>query len=254
MNILITAGGTSESIDSVRHIANYSTGRLGGIIANKFASKNSTVTYLHGSGAILPSAENANYIKKIPISNTRELLQKLENLLTNHKYDCVIHSMAVSDFTPQAISSLEDIIASVVSRLHHGKANHDADLATLVKEAILSAGHPPTDSKLSSNNENMMILLKQTPKAIKLIKALQPNTQLVGFKLLSHATKTELYQAATNLLTQNACDYVLANDLSQISGDTHKAILINKSGHTRTAQTKQEIAEIIYKAVTEESQ
>ena len=224
---------------------------MGSIIADKFASENATVTYLHGSGAILPSGKN---IKTIPIYSAHELLQKLENLLVNHQYDCVIHSMAVSDYTPQTVSSLDDIVISVVSRLQN--ANASIALTTLVKEAVLAAGSPPTNSKLSSNNANMMVLLKQTPKAIKLIKTLQPATLLVGFKLLSGATENELYQAADKLLVQNGCDYVLANDLTQICGDTHKANLIGQSGPLYTAQTKQEIAEIIYKAVsqTEESQ
>ncbi len=36
MNVVITAGGTSEPIDMVRKITNSSSGKLGSIIASKF--------------------------------------------------------------------------------------------------------------------------------------------------------------------------------------------------------------------------
>ncbi|MFO7160860.1 MAG: phosphopantothenoylcysteine decarboxylase, partial [[Clostridium] cellulosi] len=36
MNVLITAGGTTENIDPVRKIKNTATGRLGSLIAEEF--------------------------------------------------------------------------------------------------------------------------------------------------------------------------------------------------------------------------
>ena len=46
MNIVITAGGTSEYVDKVRKITNSSTGKLGSIIANKILeSKNISNLY-----------------------------------------------------------------------------------------------------------------------------------------------------------------------------------------------------------------
>ena len=37
MNIIVTAGGTSEPIDNVRRIANTGTGRLGSLVADELA-------------------------------------------------------------------------------------------------------------------------------------------------------------------------------------------------------------------------
>ncbi|MCL1815082.1 MAG: phosphopantothenoylcysteine synthase, partial [Treponema sp.] len=39
LNILVTSGGTTEHIDAVRSISNMSTGKLGSIIAEKFAGE-----------------------------------------------------------------------------------------------------------------------------------------------------------------------------------------------------------------------
>ena len=41
LNVIVTAGGTSEPIDNVRRIANTGTGRLGSIIADAFAGEES---------------------------------------------------------------------------------------------------------------------------------------------------------------------------------------------------------------------
>ena len=59
MDILITAGGTSERIDEVRKISNIATGRLGSLIADAFLQKDTDVTYLCTEGAILPKSKKA---------------------------------------------------------------------------------------------------------------------------------------------------------------------------------------------------
>lgn len=256
MKILITAGGTSEAIDPVRSITNYSTGRLGSIIADEFAQKNAEVFYISGSDGVLPSSKKVAVIR---IKDVQGLTQALDRLLKEHKYDCVIHSMAVSDFTPQAVLNLDDIITSVASAVNGQKScmnTQDLELTTcqmasLIREAVLSSGKPPGQEKISSKNSDLVVLFKQTPKAIKMIKAIQPETILVGFKLLSGAPEDALLQAANNLLTQNSCDFVLANDMTDIAGDQHKAILIDKNGPVQKVNTKQEIAKAIYKAILE---
>lgn len=249
MKALVTAGGTHEYIDSVRSIINHSTGRLGSIIADLFRQNGADVTYVCGEQAVLPSAPGIRVTK---IKNTRRLLETLEQLLAGHKFDCVVHSMAVSDFTPHTGLTLEDIIDNIASAV--GGHDYSGDeLKDIIRAAVLESGKPLGDSKkISSKTEDMMLWLKQTPKIIRRFRKLQPGTVLVGFKLLSGAAESELLRAAQTLLAKNSCDYVLANDLRDISGDSHKAMLID--GHNKIvgrAETKQEIAQIIYRAVSE---
>jgi len=255
MNVLITAGGTSEAIDSVRSITNYSTGRLGSIIADRFACENVSITYVCSTNAVLPSSSNVEIVR---ISDVQGLLQSIDGLLAKHKFDCVIHTMAVSDFTPKAVLTLDDIVANIalaVSGHNNLDAAQDLEpgehrLAEKIHAAVLASAKPVSENKISSKESGLMIMLKQTPKIISRIKAAQPETILVGFKLLSGTTEDALLQAASNLLKQNSCDFVLANDLQNIKGDSHKAILINKNGSQKRANTKQEIAELIYQAIT----
>jgi len=245
MRVLITAGGTSESIDSVRSITNHSTGRLGSIIADIFAKKGMCVTYLCGERAELPQGSD---IEVVRIKDVQSLLETIERLLCEQKFDCVIHSMAVSDFTPIGNASIDEIVESALSVANKPNLTKD-ELRDELKSAIVSSCTTPKERKISSESSNLMMLLENTPKVISRIKEAQPNTILVGFKLLSNVTENELINAAHNLMIKNSCDFVLANDLKDIDGDLHKAILISKDGVLNRANTKHEIAEVIYSAV-----
>ena len=54
MHILITSGGTSEAIDSVRSITNHSTGSLGKILAETALAKGHQVTLITTPTALKP--------------------------------------------------------------------------------------------------------------------------------------------------------------------------------------------------------
>ena len=242
MKVLITAGGTREDIDSVRSIVNNSTGQLGSIIAGEFAKHGAEITYVCGVNAALPSIKN---IVIIPIKNVQNLSHTLEEQLSLHKFDCVIHSMAVSDYTPNAVLSVDDVVANILAVM-----DKHTDIEAHIRNAIAKAYKPIDEGKISSKHPELLISLKQTPKIIRQIKTQQPDTVLVGFKLLSGVPEEELMRAAKNLLTKNSCNFVLANDQQNINKDTHKAILINKTGIIQRAGTKHEIAAAIYNAIT----
>jgi phosphopantothenate-cysteine ligase len=224
MNILITSGGTRENIDTVRSITNNSTGRLGSLIADVFAANSADsghgrckITYVHGENAIMPTCSD---IETLPISNVQSLLRVIDELLETRKFDCIILAMAVSDYTPS--------------------------------EVLAADKTPLSDNKISSEHEELLVRLVRTPKVIERFRAIkpeQPEAILVGFKLLSGVGEGELLTAGHELLTRNSCDFVLANDLSEIAGDSHKATLIDEHGVVSKAQTKPQIAEIIYNAV-----
>lgn len=241
IELLITAGGTTENIDTVRSITNNATGKLGSIIADTFVN-HANITYVCGEDAILPVSKN---IKIIRIKNVSNLSDVLKNLLTQNKYDVVIHSMAVSDFTPKAFLSV-DAMAESLFDLFKNNINNNINN---IREVILDNFKPITSKKISSNSNNVMLLLEQTEKVISCIKKLQPTTILVGFKLLSAVSDEELLDVGQNLLIKNNCDFVVANDLSNIQNDLHKAILINKDGILKTANTKQEIANALFEII-----
>lgn len=221
MRVLITAGGTREDIDAVRGISNYATGRLGSIIAEQFLQANDEVSYLCGEN----SAEPETACEIIKIRSVKDLTEKLNSLLNRYEYDCIIHSMAVSDYSVKGYVPLD------------------------TPEEPLNNLEKPADKKISSKSPYLAVVLEQQPKVIQLFKAIQPKAVLVGFKLLSNSSEKELIKAAEKLIAQSGCDYVLANDLSNITADRHEAVLLNGGAVISRMKTKEEIAKIIYKEV-----
>lgn len=108
MKILVTSGGTSEAIDRVRSITNHSTGHLGLVITEALIKAGHEVCLITTSHAIKP-ASHPN-LKIIEIKNTLDLLEEMRNLVKD--YQVLIHSMAVSDYTPVYMTSIDEVQAS----------------------------------------------------------------------------------------------------------------------------------------------
>ena len=109
--IIITAGGTSERIDNVRKITNSSTGKLGVVIANKImelkGDEIEKIYYIASKTALKPSHEK---IEIVEIIDTNDLKIAVDKLLTTEKIDYFIHSMAVSDYTVDFVTTAKRII------------------------------------------------------------------------------------------------------------------------------------------------
>lgn len=256
MNILITAGGTQEKIDEVRYIANHSTGTLGAIIAETFVENPTvSVTYLHGASAIVPKHPS---ITSIPIFSTRDLETQLLQLLKQQTFDAVIHSMAVSDYTVENSISQDMLISSLITELESdtsiNKKSISKDLLTKKFQEVFANTTSSTEKKISSDHQHLIMRLVKTPKIIEIIKKIQPETTLVGFKLLVDVTEEYLLDIAKKLLMKNNCDYVLANDLTNITGNKHKGLLLDKNNHVQTSETKQDIAKTIVATITKEKE
>ena len=58
----------------------------------------------------------------------------------------------------------------------------------------------------------MILFMERTPKIISLFQKLSPQSTLVGFKLLDNAPHAALIDKGFQVLTQNKCSFVLAND------------------------------------------
>lgn len=228
-NILITAGGTSEYIDTVRKITNSGSGKLGAIIADTLDPKDTRIYYVHSEKAILPRRRE-NIIFH-PIRDTEDVLHAMQTYLQNYQIDWVIHSMAISDYTVDFVTNAD--------MLNHYLQENGVSVENIKN----NTNRYPANTKISSYEDNLIITLKKTPKIISLIKTMQPTTHLIGFKLLTKVSEEELISVAKELKEKNKCDYVIANDLINISAYKHKAFIIGEQ--VDTAETKMEIAEKI---------
>ena len=224
MKILVTSGGTSEAIDSVRSITNHSTGRLGKIITETLLAAGHEVCLITTRSAHKPEPHPHLTIRKI--KNTNDLLLEMRDCVPN--YQVLIHSMAVSDYTPVYMTGLEEVQASSNLDEFLNKQNHQA--------------------KISSNDEVQVLFLKKTPKIISLVKEWNPSIHLIGFKLLVDVTEDHLIEVARQSLVKNQADLIIANDLTQISVNQHRAIFVEKD-QLQTVQTKEEIANLLLEKI-----
>ena len=204
MQILVTSGGTSEAIHRVRSITNHSTGHLGLVITEALIKAGHEVCLITTSQAVRP-ASHPN-LKIIEIKN----------------------SMAVSDYTPVYMTSIDEVQAS-------------QDLSKFLTKQN-------TESKISSKEDTQILFLKKNPKIISLVKEWNPQIHLIGFKLLVDVTKEHLIDVARESLNKNRADIIVANDLTQINSDQHLAYLVEKNIY-QTAYSKQEIAELLLEKI-----
>ena len=224
MKILVTSGGTSEAIDRVRSITNHSTGHLGLVITEALIKADHEVCLITTSHAIKP-ASHPN-LKIIEIKNTLDLLEEMRNLVKD--YQVLIHSMAVSDYTPVYMTSIDEVQAS-------------PDLSEFLTKHN-------TETKISSKEEAQILFLKKNPKIISLVKEWNPKIHLIGFKLLVDVTKDYLIDVARESLNKNRADIIVANDLTQINSEQHLAYLVEKNDY-QIAYSKQEIAELLLEKI-----
>ena len=224
MKILVTSGGTSEAIDSVRSITNHSSGRLGKIITETLLEAGHEVCLITTLQAVKPvSHPNLTIIE---IKNTVDLLQVMKDKAMD--YQVLIHSMAVSDYTPVYMTGFGEVKASQDLTEFLDKKNQE--------------------TKISSKEDVQVLFLKKNPKIISLVKEWNPNIHLIGFKLLVDVSQEHLIQIARESLEKNQADLIVANDLTQISSDQHKAYLVEKHSF-QTTMSKHEIADLLLEKI-----
>lgn len=112
LKVLITSGGTVEPVDDVRVITNKSTGKTAALLADRLIESGIEVTYLHAAQAAVPNLACV----QPAFTDFSSLKNSLETLLKEEKYDFVVHSAAVSDYSVEPFA---------------GKINSDAEQITL---------------------------------------------------------------------------------------------------------------------------
>jgi len=92
--VLITAGPTQESLDPVRYIGNYSSGKMGFAIAEAFVNLGAEVILVSGPVSI----KHPEGVELIPVTSAEEMFQATEERI--EECDIAVFSAAVADFTP----------------------------------------------------------------------------------------------------------------------------------------------------------
>lgn len=241
MNIIVTSGGTREKIDEVRTIANSATGALGSLIASELLRRlpagEHTLYYLCGTGAVIPG--NDPRLEILPVPDTGSLETAMRTLLETRRIDAVVHAMAVSDYRVGAATT-PDRLAAALSSLSSLPASPE-EWETAVTNALFDSALEP-GGKISSELAHPILILEKTPKIIRMVKEISPDTLLVGFKLLSGVSRETLLEVAGRLMETNRCDFVLANDTVSLRSGVHEGYLLCSRGETEKFTGKEAIA------------
>lgn len=210
--ILITAGGTREPIDSVRFIGNVSSGRTAAVLADDLCRTGHDVTWLGANDAVQPDlvAQMERY------DSFADLKQQLQSLLGATSFDVVIHAAAVGDFS----------VAGIETGCGNGKEE--------------------TGGKLSSGS-NLVLRLKPNPKLLDRLKqwSVNPAIRVIGFKLTDTMDAPQRLAAIQKQLDNPGVDAVVHNDLSDISETDHLFCFYGKNQVPVKCGSKGELANTI---------
>ena len=177
MRCIVTAGPTYETMDNVRRLTNFSTGRLGTELANFLSHKGHDVTLLIGEQATYCGERHA---KKIQMFTTTRNLREHLKKLGGKKVDAVFHAAAVSDFK----------FGKIWLRSAKGKLSE------------IKSG------KISTRSGTLLAELAPTPKVISELRRFFPNARLVGWKFEVDGNCADVVKKAVQQIREcktNAC-------------------------------------------------
>jgi phosphopantothenate---cysteine ligase (CTP) len=177
MRCIVTAGPTYETMDNVRRLTNFSTGRLGTELANFLAARGHDVTLLVGEQATHRGERRTQRVEVF--STTTNLLEKFQ-LLSKRNIGAVFHAAAVSDF----------MFGKIWLRSPQG------DLTEI------------KSGKISTRTGTLLAELVPTPKVIAGLRGIFPKAKLAGWKFEVDGDRASVIAAAQKQISgcmTNAC-------------------------------------------------
>lgn len=180
MHCVITAGPTFETMDNVRRLTNFSTGRLGTELANHLVEKGHQVTLLIGEQATYCGERKAQRVVKF--TTTESLLEKFRTLATQD-VGAVFHAAAVSDYR----------FGKIWARTADGGLSE------------IQSG------KISTRAGTLLAELVPTPKVVAELRGLFPAAKLIGWKYEVDGDRASVLAAAERQLHECRTDACVAN-------------------------------------------
>ncbi len=180
MRCIVTAGPTWEPIDGARRLTNFSTGSLGGRLANHLAGEGHQVTLLLGQMAAWRAPLSAVEVEYF--TTTASLSALLEARATVDPV-AILHVAAVSDFCVAGayVKSVDGILEPVRSGKHSTRAG------------------------------NLWLELQPTPKIINRLRDWFPGGLLVGWKYEVDCGRPGILAAGASQLLQTREDHCVLN-------------------------------------------
>ena len=110
-----------------------------------------------------------------------------------------------------------------------------------------------SSSKIKSSKNEINVRLVKAPKIIDVIKKIQKDTFLIGFKAETDISKKELVSRAKKKLKESKANMIIANDIGKIykkDSSYNEIIVVDSKGSIHIPRTKKErLSKIICKDI-----
>jgi phosphopantothenoylcysteine decarboxylase/phosphopantothenate--cysteine ligase len=173
-HVVVTAGGTQESIDPVRFIANHSSGKQGYALAQAALDKGAEVTLITTPVA-LPAPTG---VTRVQVTSALEMESAV--LEACQEADVLLMTAAVADFRPVQAASQKIKKRSGLSSL---ELEHTADILSTLSEQRLRTNHPDIVVGFAAETQDLITNAEQKRKSkhLDLIVANDVSTPGSGF-------------------------------------------------------------------------
>ena len=218
MNVVVTGGGTIAPIDDVRFLTNVSSGRFAAAITEACLDRGARVWHIHAPSARIPIKRLAQF--DLDTNDTAQELLRLARLR-----EIWLSQRERLQLVPLAVGNVADYATTLkqVLQLH-------AIEVVFLPMAVADFEPEPQPGKISSDAESLLLHCRRTPKVIRNVRDWAPSVYLVGFKLLSRASREELIRRAEVACLENHADLTVANDLETLRQGRHTIHLV-RPGH-----------------------
>ena len=177
--VLVTAGGTRETIDPVRYLGNRSSGKMGFAISAAAADLGAKVTLVTTA---TPPADVASRVDVVTVEGARAMREKV----LEAEPDLLVMAAAVADFRPSEVAT------SKIKKTH-GAGDDSAPVITLVRNPdILAEAVAQRDAKADSEARRRVI---------------------VGFAAETGDADGDVLFHARAKLARKGCDVLVANEV-----------------------------------------
>jgi len=231
MDVVVTGGGTSAPIDDVRAIHNASTGRFSAAITEALLRLGATVRHVHTPTAQLPYWRDAGFdLDAIDPAAEHARIDALLAEYQRHRDRLRLLPVGggrVADYARVLRETLLERPPAVV----------------LLAAAVADYEPEPAVGKLRSEAETLTVVACRTPKVIASVRDWVPGAFLVGFKLLSGSSPSELLRVARAACRANRVDLTVANDLDTVRAGRQVVHLVRPDGPTETYGPAEDLAD-----------
>jgi phosphopantothenate---cysteine ligase (CTP) len=231
MNVVVTGGGTVAPIDDVRVLTNVSSGRFAAAITEACLERGANVWHIHTPAARLPLKRLAAF--DLDVANPATELLRLARL--REKWLIQRDRLRL---IPLAVGNVDDYSATLKLVLRS-----EAIDVVFLPMAVADFEPQPQSGKISSNAASLDLHCRPTPKVIRLVRDWSPSVYLVGFKLLSRASREELIERALTACRDNRADLTVANDLQTLRQGRHAIHLVRPGRDPETLGPGSDLAD-----------